>query len=341
MQNKSKAEVATTVYHQNGTSSIADHFLPEEYETFFIQIYENESGKIIFYPRDQLIRQLDTELAMLGDSFRRLLFPNDEAYYQIYRYLPAFISTAGLSSDSSLSKDGYEKILSNRSFHQKLKPFLYLADVQYLISSVQNLLIGMNSNFVDFYRILTEIQIPNLSELENTTYVVRGEEAERIISLLGSYYVKLYSIMDLAAKITYEFENPCTQFESSIRLKSANILYNNKNRLQLNEHPSTIFIKDTFITEIETLRNEIVHNGTWEDGAKVYVDVIDKKAISRFVLYPDMENGRFVSFGNRHHFFSKGLKVNELLPHVHHTFLSRLLHTVFCIRDIVSTANEE
>lgn len=338
MQCENEKEWCSIVYLQDGIRTCADYILPEDQKSFFIQICDDES-ETRFYPGDTVVREIDAELATLGESFRRLIFLDDESYYSERKKLPMFIATAGLSSDFSMSKESYEEALNDHDLYQKYKPHFYLADVQYLISSVQNLVIGMDANLIDFYRSLSEMRTPNRLFHENGTYVVRGECAERIISILGSYFVKMYSIMDLITKIAYEFENPCPSFDGSPRLRSNGVLYNNKNRLRMNNQGSTIFVKDDLLTEIETLRNEIVHNGMWEDGRKVFIDIEKESVVARYVLYPDMEKGRFISYANRHHFFSKGIKVNDVLPNMHIHFLSRLLNTIFHIRSIAPNSD--
>ena len=75
----------------------------------------------------------------------------------------------------------------------------------------------------------------------------------------------------------------------------------------------TIFEDCDVIKMIESLRNEAVHNGSWEDNPKVYVKFGGGKIIERYMLFPDFEEGRLVNFKNRKHFFSRGTKVNDVL----------------------------
>ena len=330
-----KIENCSTIYYQNGTKCSYDITLMPPQDEFFIQIWHDREHTR-FYPGDTLIRQIIAELALLGEHFRPRIMPDDAQYYSECAILPVFISQAGLSSNYRMSRENYESLLKGRDFQNWYKPHLYLAEVQYLISSVQNLVIGMEANLIDFYKMLSEIpegSYLNFPTRESTTIVIMGENAERITSVLGSYFVKLYSIMDLITKITYEFENPCAQFDSFVRLRSNTILYNNKNRLKLNNRESTLFVKDDMLTEIETIRNEIVHNGTWEDGGRVFIDIENEMIKACYVMYPDMVNGRFVSYANRHHFFSNGIRVNDILPKIHAEFSFRLFQTIRCIQE--------
>lgn len=95
----------------------------------------------------------------------------------------------------------------------------------------------------------------------------------------------------MLTKIAYEFEHPHTRFDTYPRLSCNGMLYNAKKRLHVNDTPNTLFDKDESITEIETIRNEIVHNGMWEGCARLFVTLNKREYIERFVLYPDMSGG--------------------------------------------------
>ena len=74
-----------------------------------------------------------------------------------------------------------------------------------------------------------------------------------------------------------------------------------------------IFEDCIVIKQIEALRNEAVHNGTWEFAPKVFLRIEDSTIIERYMLFPDFEEGDLATVKNRRHFFSSGTKVNDAL----------------------------
>lgn len=323
-QKKTEIE-CSTFYYQNGTSSIGYRPLETLSNRFFIEVYGNSAQRVV-YEGDSIMYELEDALRELQYSFRRLIFPDDGQYYVESKNLPILVNEAGMSSDSCVSKESFEKMLKLLGNTANYNRHMYFADVVYLINSISNLIIGLEANFIDFFRLLSETTSPRVDK--NGTFVVYGQHSEHVISVLGSYYIKLYSILDLLTKITYEFEHPHTRFDTYPRLSCNGMLYNAKKRLRVNDTPNTLFDKDESITEIETIRNEIVHNGMWEGCARLFVTLNKREHIERFVLYPDMSGGRFVAYGNRHHFFSAGTKVNDILPGIHREFLVRLKNSI-------------
>lgn len=60
---------------------------------------------------------------------------------------------------------------------------------------------------------------------------------------------------------------------------------------------------------IENLRNELVHNATWEMNSKVFVKVEAGKVIEKCIYMPDFsEEGYLITYKNRKRFFSDGVK---------------------------------
>ena len=54
---------------------------------------------------------------------------------------------------------------------------------------------------------------------------------------------------------------------------------------------------------MKDIRNEIVHNGTWEWRTKIFICYKEGIEKSRFLLFPDMSQGHLSTVENRRHFF--------------------------------------
>ena len=104
-----------------------------------------------------------------------------------------------------------------------------------------------------------------------------------------------------------------------------------KKKLAVNEKPDTIFEKSELVKIVESLRNEVVHNGSWEPNPKVFIRFLNGKIVEKYMLFPDIERGHLATSKNRRHFFSNGTKVNDIFPKIHHDFCQKLLNTVDCL----------
>lgn len=89
-----------------------------------------------------------------------------------------------------------------------------------------------------------------------------------------------------------------------------------------------MFVRSDAIKLIESLRNEVVHNGSLEQNPKVYISFENNKMVERFMLLPDYIDGNLVSVKSRKHFFSNTNKANELLPELHIIYLKEILSTI-------------
>lgn len=61
---------------------------------------------------------------------------------------------------------------------------------------------------------------------------------------------------------------------------------------------------------------------------KVFLAAADNVTVERYMLFPDFENGHLATAKNRRHFFSEGIKVNDVLVPIHNEFYQRLLATL-------------
>lgn len=82
------------------------------------------------------------------------------------------------------------------------------------------------------------------------------------------------------------------------------------------------------MTSVETLRNHLIHDGLLDDMPKAYEHIKDGVAVEKFVLFPDMTNGRFDRFVNRNLFFGREDKINLRLPGLLAEFQARQVATL-------------
>ncbi len=319
----------STFFLQNGTT-YQGVLTKNIQKQFYIQQISN--GKYI-YDGDSALYEINSLIAELKTKFIKHIFGDIDSYYKQSSLTPIFISELGLSSSTNCTKDYLIKMIDEcQKYVPNLYEHLYLEDINFILSSIQNLIIGMNYDFIHYFKnlILAEVFI----NYNNGTYMIGGETANLIQSMLGSYFVKAHSILDLLTKVAFELESTEYDFSGYPKLKCSNILFGSIKKLKINNSKSTIFNRDQLINTIESLRNEIIHNGSWEIDSKVFVRIENYEIKERFVCFPDMQNGNWTKYKNRYHFFGSENTVNDILPLMHIEYLNRICATISVLINI-------
>ena len=319
-------------YYKNGIETELDYILSGDNE-FAIQVDENSVLRQTFYKNDTLIRDMENYLIDLYDIFRDIYFPDTDNYYLISKSIPPLLQQGGYSSDFQFDSDFFNEIYNKFAVdgkHSELNKFIYVADCQYLISTLQNLTLHIEYCFTEYFIQISKINNIRESSIDKSgVYFFQSEYCTNIAFLVESFFTKLYSILDIIVKIVYELENPVSDFSSMKKLNCADKLWGDKKKLKIYKQSNTIFEDDyETVKTIETIRNECIHNGTWENFPKVFAVVENYKIIERYMLFPDCKKGRFCTVKNRRHFYSQGLKVNDVLIQIHDDFYKRLITTL-------------
>lgn len=337
------------IYHTNGLTS-TDPI--KDSGEFYITEYFNavsENARYV-YPGDEIFYELDGACVKLYDLFQKKLFPNADEYYMYQGIQPMGIMSAGLDSDIDIPKDSFsayfEKPLSNLytrhgvgmpvetqkifdELDKKKYRYAYLADCQSMISSLQELILSSKSSFIGFYQLLSEVPV-QYDFVEN--YHVISTEGRMVFSMLSSLIISLYSTFDILTKICYELEHLKDCDNSYPRLASTKKLFGDKKKLEKIDIKNTIFEKNRNISIIENLRNELVHNATWEMNPKVFIRMSENEVREKYIFCPDFdEGGNLITFRNRKRFFADGKKINEELPSIYMDVIKLIYNTVMKI----------
>lgn len=313
-------------YHQNGIVS-EDKSIISEDGVFSIQCDTEDGAPAFFYPGDNLIREIDLALIDIADLFVDIYFPDRELYYREASNIPLGLTLGGQNSDICIDKADFLDLMPQYApYFTNLYRHLYVADCQYLTSTVQSLLQATEHCFVQYYTQITNID--SLDYFLGEEQITCSPETRQLAFYLETFFTKAYSILDLLVKIAFELENPIGSFSSITKLKSSEKLWGNRKKLRINGAQDTIFEDCIVIRQIEALRNEAVHNGTWEFAPKVFLRIEDSTIIERYMLFPDFEEGHLATVKNRRHFFSSGTKVNDALIPIHEELYRKLLATL-------------
>jgi len=326
------------IYNFNGTSCDIDNFMENTTE-FYIQDLGEKHLDRYLYPDDSLKYELDDELVSLYDKLRDTFFNDIDEYYKGLSCLPAFVQEAGQNSDCGLTADVFSKWIQDEKCKRitNFNKYLYLVDCQFLVGTIQNLLRGMEDAFVNYF-----IKISNVNTINSTGNLnaIIYEMSQNIVSIsagLENYFIKAYSILDMLCKISFEIQNPQEDFSKYTKMKSADLLWGARKNLAINGSEKTLFQKCELVSMIESMRNEVVHNGTWELNPKVYIRFENGKLVERFMLFPDISQGRLATVKGRKHFFGYGTKVNDILPRIHIEYKNRLLNTIRLLNNYSKT----
>lgn len=330
-------------------NGISVDILPKNYKGFYIQDNGRSKGfySRFWYKGDEILYELDALCVTLYDIFERKIFDINEEYLRSVNLMPQGIRRSGLDSDFNLDKDSFKRYFEESllelytmkgkeiesSFKDEINnldkikyKYAYLADCQSLINTLQELLLGSNSSFIGFYKLLSEV--PETIDFCDDYYNI-SPEGRLAYNMLYSLITQVYSMFDILTKIVYEFENMKDCAISYKKLASNNILFGKSNMLTKINKGGTIFEKDRLVLVFKSLRNEIIHNATWEMNPKIFFREKDSILKERFIYLPDFNSkGKLVSYVNRKRFFSDKKKVNEELPSLYLGILRRIKNTL-------------
>ncbi|MGF6764832.1 hypothetical protein P3T24_005166 [Paraburkholderia sp. GAS33] len=264
----------------------------------------------------------------LHEALRRAII-DDATYNELLPRVPQFACLAGLNSESTLSKTDFEKVICVTANFPEIKRFLFLYDVQKLISSIQECQKELIQMVGEFYRTLnTEaLFVPPILQDDGIRYNT-SPTVTKLFALLTFTFVRMHSLLDYTVKLALETDGLPTDFTKYPKMRSANKQFGGRKWVSFNKLPGSLFEDCELITFIETLRNHLIHDGLLDDMPKAYERIENGVAVEKFLLFPDMTEGRFDRVGNRNLFFSREDKINERLPEILAEFQARLIVTL-------------
>jgi len=317
--------------NQNIATYLSLNGIPTKTPTDPESIFFMRDPQGAWYPnRGNHFYNIDNICVELHDALEEKIFGSKEDFYFFLRYSPEFLSTAGMNSEAPISKSLFELLLTKLPKEMPVNKALYLFDCRKLVSGIQECSKEVMQLQGEFYQVLNleELFFPHIPEDDGIRYVT-SPTVTKLYALLGFIYVRLHSLLDYVTKLAIEIENLRKDFDTYPRMASKNMLYSDRKRLTFNGKEGTLFEKCALITEVETIRNHIIHDGFLDDMPKAYRVISNGVCIEKFVLFPDRCNeGRLDTFKNRNLFYGNEDKINLRLPMLVETFQTRLLMTL-------------
>lgn len=221
----------------------------------------------------------------------------------------------------------FETILKIVQGKTTIERDIMLVDTQFLIGSIQNLLQVMHFDFINYFVSLSKI---DARQTEDGNYCYTGYACSQPFSFLTSYITRAYSVMDVLTKLAFEFDSDPGTYTGITKLSSRNKLFGHRKHLSIYGHTGTLFVNsnNNCIGIIESLRNELVHNGSWELTQKIFIRIKNGEVLDRYICWPQSQEGHLTTIVNRKRFFSGERTANEILVQIHSEYLERLFNTV-------------
>lgn len=276
----------------------------------------------------ELASQINNEIIDIHDTAFRMVFSDVDE--RIVYKSPSFLRDAGHSMESSMTKSEFEQFVKLNQNYLTNK-ILYYHDLEALINSVQNRYVIITTLIDELYLKLS----PNVMEARISSFdnVILTRDVA-IYSMLHTIIINVVSCCDILTKLTTElisFEK--IDFKVYSKMASKDVLFSKSKYFPTSLKSSdSLFAADKPIVlkKIESLRNEIIHNGTLDFDYYVYYGFDKGNTCLNWIYYPDFDaNGNLSTYCNRKKFYSDCRKTfNTELPVLLIDFLSISVNTL-------------
>jgi hypothetical protein len=261
----------------------------------------------------QLLSELQDTCISTHDIFRNQIF-SDIDYSSVISFVPLWITETGNSAEDSLSKTTFEKLVQKNNNILTHK-YLYYYDCDMLVSALQDRFSIIWSLLEKFHR-----RMPSESKYKITDFdhITISNDTE-LFAYLNSLFIYLASSFDIITKIAYELQNVQSRDYSVYpQMKSKSILFGDKRKIKNIQTKNTLFDYPTIVRKIESIRNRIVHDGSFDYSQNLYTGWIEKDDFFEcFILFPDFDlSGNFLSYKNRCNFHNGSTRINLVLPSI-------------------------
>ena len=275
------------------------------------------------------------DLEPIWDACRRIDFAfqrwimSGVDYANLAYALPTFVVNAGLNSEAPISRDLFGKLLNLPVEIPERNRFLYLYDCERLTWSVRQCIEEIQEMLGAFYAIFNAASLTGGPPLTPDGLVFsRSPKITQLFANLSFIFIRLHSLLDYCVKLAIEAARLPASFQNYKRMASRGCQFGDRRNVAWNGSQGTLFEDCELVRTVETLRNHIVHDGLLDAIPKVYERYSEGVLVERFILFPDMTDGRLDSFVNRNLFYGREDKVNLRLPMIVSQFWDRLAETL-------------
>lgn len=288
-------------------------------ETTMFTFYD-ERGRRLY----SLLSDINMQIVTLHEEVLKNVF-TDIDYYQVVGIMPMWLRDAGHSQELAMSRDFFEKMVGANN-NYIVNKFLYYHDCEMLVNALQNRFNTVETMLSQVYDVLTPVLKHKYLEYDNVIFTI-NEESERVNAYINTIIIQLASSCDIMTKIAIELNGmPTVDYTKYPKMLSASSTYGSFRKLPDGlKQSNTYFANDrpTAIAKVETLRDEIIHNGSLDFHAQLYYGVKEDE-VENWILAPAFKaDGNFESYFGRKKFYDDPERTwNKELPIMVENFLN-------------------
>ena len=282
-----------------------------------------------------ILNNIQDDCIVLYDNFKNHIF-SDIDYSVIEGVVPMWIRNAGNTAECGFSKELFEKIVAANN-NVLTNKFLYVYDCNMMIAALQDRFSMIGVLVEKFYSKMSAESLYKMEDFDSATMSISEMDTD-IFAYLNSIFIFLGSSFDLLTKVGSELKNiDKTDYLSYPKLKSKNIQFGDFKLIHNDLKKETIFCRPNIVKQIESIRNRIVHDGSFDFRQIIYIGHIEKDDYSEScIMFPDFEDCQFASYKNRRNFYSESSRINLILPNMLIEILEVILETIKKINSIYS-----
>lgn len=249
----------------------------------------------------------------LSHVFKDRIFQGYDESANDVDMVPIWIRDAGNTAECGWTKDMFEKFVRKKD-DETIHRWLYYYDCDMLVCALCDRLKMISSLLKEFYKHFPCESPYKMEDFENVTIEVSSLDTINF-ACVNSVFLYLASSFDILSKIYVEFrDHEKLDFSKYPNMISRKVLLGSIGKTN-SDIAGTLFEKPSCVKTISSIRDRLVHNGSFDFIQMVY-DCYDgpNGHSEAAILFPDIENGLFVTSKNRKNFYSQSNRLNLLLP---------------------------
>lgn len=250
----------------------------------------------------------------LSYVFKDIIFRGCSQFDRDYSRVSCWVQNAGNTAESGWTKDMFELYQRNYEDDEIVHRWLYYYDCKMLVCALCDRFKMIASMLRVFYNHFPSESPGKMEDFKYATVTVSPQDTI-CFACVNSIFLYLASSFDILSKIYVELRDyEKLDFSKYPKMVSRKVLLGSIVETN-SDITGTIFEKPSCVKTILSIRDRIVHNGSFDFMQMVYDCYDEPNGHSEVaILFPDMENGLFVTSKNRKNFYSQSNRLNLLLP---------------------------
>ena len=284
-------------------------------------------SKIKYYSMDfdsnnKTLRPIYDKLDSLIDKgydlsyvFKDIIFRGCNQFDRDYSRVPCWVRDAGNTAECGWTKEEFETYVRNYYEDGEIvHRWLYYYDCDMLVCALCDRFKMIASMLRMFYNHFPSESPCKMEDFKHATIAVSSHDTI-CFACVNSIFLYLASSFDILSKIYVELRDyEKLDFSKYPKMVSRKVLLGSIVKTN-SDITGTIFEKPSCVNTVSSIRDRLVHDGSFDFLQMVY-DCYDgpNGHSEAAILFPDIENGLFVTSKNRKNFYSQSNRLNLLLP---------------------------